>query len=823
MHSSKTHTNRLPGTAVAMFGLMMSSGPALAAGYESSVLADEPLFYLPLGVVPPTESVAPNRGTAEVLAPDGVHQSVLYGFTGALPGTSSNTAVYYESAARTVVPYSAALNPAASESFTIEFWVEKLVNDSPTDASPVFNREEADGGNYQGWAFFQGADNAGNIEFKMYDGTSSSPTATLSSGTNLFFWNHITVTWQADTQTATLYVNGTQMDTATGVSYKAVESSAFSLGGAPDGSSNTFAGALDEIAFYPEALSATDISSHYTIGSSEAPTESYPEKVEESGPALYLRQSGYSPTRSIANNLGSVGSDANGVHFPGLEHQVAGALAGSEDTAAGYHLISKTSSDGSYPTVLPFREELNTSVFSVEAWIRPTITGNSNAQCPLYNYNPSDGVRSGWVIWQRSPSTGWNFRCYNDLASGTKTAIDVEFGPYVIGEWQHVVVTFDGSKAICYLNGQQVATKNVNGTYNPNTIADSTLIQASIGGFPNGWENGFEGDVDEVGYYDKVLTAAQVEAHYANGVDANRSVPYEDLILSDGPVGYYRLDEAAVSVQDNLGTLGTAANATVVNAPATTPAPSNGGFASGDYGNVFDGYYTYVEMNNPTGLNFTGPITLEAWVQPASEQVNYSNNIIGHGLAQDGSEVFLRIENGEYQVGANGGKAVYTVPEEDLTGDAWVHLAGTWDGSKWTLYRNGVNVAEAEDATGPGLVDTANWAVGARGRWQTATGYPDVPDSAARIFSGGILGAAIFNKALTEEQIDAHYAAVLADMNIQITRPDGVITLTWEGGVLQESDNLVDWQDVTVDGNAAVSPYQPNDGPRHFYRVREAD
>jgi hypothetical protein len=49
-----------------------------------------------------------------------------------------------------------------------------------------------------------------------------------------------------------------------------------------------------------------------------------------------------------------------------------------------------------------------------------------------------------------------------------------------------------------------------------------------------------------------------------------------------------------------------------------------------------------------------------------------------------------------------------------------------------------------------------------------------------------------------------------------ITRPGGVITLEWAGGILQQSDTLMGWADVI----GAVSPYQPTDGDRHFYRLR---
>lgn len=829
-----TPINRLPVTVAAALGFILSGGSISAASYESSVLADEPLFYLPMTLPPLPESVAKNQGTASTLAPDGSHLSVDYGTFGAISSAASNRAVTYQGSSRTVVPYSATVNPAANQSFTVEAWVYSTSTDLSGDPSPVFNRETLPGGNFRGWAFHQSQGEFAQMEFRMYNGTGTNPAVILTGIAETPQWNHVVATWDAGTQTATLYINGAEASSMAGISYQPNQSGPLSLGGAPDALANSFEGSVDEVAFYPTRLTAEEISSHFSNGVGIELTSVYTSLVSDKSPSLYLRLEEFSPSLAVAENLGSLGEGADGIHTPGLKHQVPGAIRASEDTAAGYHLIVKENSDGGYPTILPFDPELNTSEFSVEAWLRPTIAGNQNAQCPLYNYDPAQMKRSGWVLWQRAPSAGWNFRAYNevDANSSARDAVNATFGPYTPGEWQHVVITFSGNQAIFYINGQQAGSANVNGVYNPNrAVGNGRTIRPAIGGFPTGWENGFEGDIDEVAYYNTVLTPAQVAAHHANGISENPAIPYETLILSDEPVGYYRLNEGAVSVAENLGTLGDAANATFENINKTAPAPATGGFAATDKGAVFDGTRTYVELTNPPGLNFTGEITLEAWVQPdADALLNNSRNILAHGHAAAVPgvpgvlEVYLRIEAGNYQVGNTNDRASFPIPAEDLTGTAWVHLAGTWDGTKWTLYRNGVNVAEKEEAAGAILVDTANWAVGARGRSQRATGYPEQPLLDPRIFSGGILGAAIYNKSLPAERILAHYNSQLAMMNIQIERPAGVITLTWDGGVLQESDDLIEWQDVTVTGGGpAVSPYQPNDGPRHFYRVREVD
>ena len=61
----------------------------------------------------------------------------------------------------------------------------------------------------------------------------------------------------------------------------------------------------------------------------------------------------------------------------------------------------------------------------------------------------------------------------------------------------------------------------------------------------------------------------------------------------------------------------------------------------------------------------------------------------GHTVAPD-AEVFLRLNGTKYQIGSEDGtthKASLKIPAGDV--GTWVHLAGTYDGTAWRLYRNG--------------------------------------------------------------------------------------------------------------------------------------
>ena len=121
-----------------------------------------------------------------------------------------------------------------------------------------------------------------------------------------------------------------------------------------------------------------------------------------------------------------------------------------------------------------------------------------------------------------------------------------------------------------------------------------------------------------------------------------------------------------------------------------------------------DDYFCLTEIEN---LNIQGEITLAAWIKP--ESVSGIQDIIAHGYTRNpNAEVFLRINNGQYQVGSWNGTehfASYDIPESDV--GEWVYLCGTYDGAQWHLYRNGEEVASVNSSVGAVAVES-DWSVG---------------------------------------------------------------------------------------------------------------
>ncbi|HLH52474.1 MAG TPA: LamG domain-containing protein [Verrucomicrobiae bacterium] len=251
----------------------------------------------------------------------------------------------------------------------------------------------------------------------------------------------------------------------------------------------------------------------------------------------------------------------------------------------------------------------------------------------------------------------------------------------------------------------------------------------------------------------------------------------------------------------------------------------------------------WASFNNPAGLNISGTISLEAWVQPGVNLAPVAR-IISHGpptissyeafvgtvdpagadfvgAVTNTSEVFLLIDHGtNYSVGSakyddgNGTTTVYAatypVPDGDIGASAWVHLVGTYDGANWKLYRNGQLVATQAGPTGALTIDGGDWAVGA-----TGMGWADN-------LRGAIDEVAIYNTALSAAQVSAHYnAAKSGSLATFAIKPAGsnTVIITWPSGATLQQSTTVNGTYADVPGSP-VSPLTIPATATMFYRLK---
>jgi hypothetical protein len=250
-------------SAIAAASLMVSSGAALAT----------------------TTSL--NTGSLGAAA-NGVNADPVAFTTGVVTAGSDSAVVYNNTTGvNTTVPFLSALNPSTASPFSIEFWARPTASDG--DDAPVANRVSA--GDRSGWAFFQ-RDAATGWNFRMYNGSGSATSTDITGGTApLNTWSQVVGTWNGST--AQLYVNGVPIvatNTGTGT-YNPNTTIPLTVGTLADQTS-PYAGAIDEVAFYGSALTATQVASHFSAVSSP----DYFSMIQSDGALLQLSNNVPEPT-----------------------------------------------------------------------------------------------------------------------------------------------------------------------------------------------------------------------------------------------------------------------------------------------------------------------------------------------------------------------------------------------------------------------------------------------------------------------------------------------------------------------------------------------
>ncbi|MFO1461013.1 MAG: LamG-like jellyroll fold domain-containing protein [Verrucomicrobiota bacterium] len=176
---------------------------------------------------------------------------------------------------------------------------------------------------------------------------------------------------------------------------------------------------------------------------------------------------------------GMEGSISNGVSF--VEGRVGNAFRFDGLAGSGVNL-------GRVPA-------LQRSEFTVEGWLRRASAGSV-----------SQSAEAGHILG--ADSGGWTFLLLKDgsLSFGRNDVSSVATSPVVLDvEWHHVAVARTASEVRFYLDGQRVATRPYVETFNLD-------LDYSIGAiFPSG-RNAFQGDLDEIAFYSRILEDAEIAA-----------------------------------------------------------------------------------------------------------------------------------------------------------------------------------------------------------------------------------------------------------------------------------------------------------------------
>ncbi len=217
-------------------------------------------------------------------------------------------------------------------------------------------------------------------------------------------------------------------------------------------------------------------------------------------------------------------------------------------------------------------------------------------------------------------------------------------------------------------------------------------------------------------------------------INTSGGTAFQDVIINDGLVGYWKLDETATNAvakdSSGYGNHGTAANfgaggaATVSNRIKFNDPRSL----------LFDAANDVITIPDNDILDGLGPLTYSAWIRPTSLGEGNTGVIIGKaGSTSIYRPHFQMVSSNRLRFRYDGATVLRKVSANNqYTLGQWIHVAATWDGgtahANIHMYVNGVEVTYGVNQDGVSLNngDALNYYIGNNGEGtETFGGYID--------------------------------------------------------------------------------------------------
>jgi serine protease AprX len=220
---------------------------------------------------------------------------------------------------------------------------------------------------------------------------------------------------------------------------------------------------------------------------------------------------------------------------------------------------------------------------------------------------------------------------------------------------------------------------------------------------------------------------------------------YRATVLRGSPSAYWRLGETDGTLardESGNGFAGTYFAGTTLGA---------GGALQGDLDRaaLLDGVSGQVQVAGVSASVFNSGFTLEAWVKADTAQAD--RGLVGKWRYVDGGGALLWLDtSGNYTLAVTSDQTRYLRTTVAPAIGEWEHLVGTWDGATLRLYRNGALLGARAFAGFPGET-AANFRIGNRSGGD------------GHAFDGALDEVALYRRALSAEEIQAHFEAAASD------------------------------------------------------------
>ena len=205
-------------------------------------------------------------------------------------------------------------------------------------------------------------------------------------------------------------------------------------------------------------------------------------------------------------------------------------------------------------------------------------------------------------------------------------------------------------------------------------------------------------------------------------------------VVTDGLVSYWTLDKADMEGETVKDTWG----------KNDGEIRGNPKMVEGKIGTAlkFNGSSDYVMIKKDESLNITDAITIEAWV--TLDNVSGAKQILTLWTSSAGYQPWF--EGSTFMLRLNNGSGNFDAKYSGLSAEIWYHVAGTWDGTTIRAYVNG------KEGTPIGMGGKINVP-------DTNLNIGSYNNGAGEFFGGVIDEVCIYNRALSEDEINQNLAA----------------------------------------------------------------
>lgn len=517
-----------------------------------------------------------------------------------------------------------------------------------------------------------------------------------------------------------LYVDGVliDQDTSLAANGSLTNSASFYVGIDADGTSNSWAGFVDEVKVVRQARSATQVLTDY-LGSGVSTTGDGPvahwKFDENTGTSTYDSTSnGNNSTTWTGNTTWATGKYGTALSFDGTNDVVRFAETTSTDLGGS-------------------------SSYTLSAWFKTTANYADNAVI-LAKYDATGTLP--FALYLNSSEQGvfqFGDAGGNIVTITGTTALND-------GGWHHIVGVRDvgADTAYLYIDGKLIGSSN--------DITTSSMVNnndISIGNAGTSYlAYDFNGQIDDVRIYGYARSATQVledmNANLPPGVSA--LFGSGQAYLSNGLVGYWRLDEVGDATRTDFS--GNGNDLTESTSDTITEVGGKFGYA-GDFERG-DTEYLSISDAGQNGLDLSTTFTLSSWVKVESSVGNYEGIItkadggeISYAFGTDGTGIRMWLDDD----GFVGGGVEISTASNFYTAGVWTLITITYDGNVIRIYKDG-----AEQTTGD-FPYTTNIAP----HQGSSAFYLGYWDSQSEYFDGNIDEVRVYNRTLSSSEVQNLY------------------------------------------------------------------